>query len=328
MQDPFGRTISYLRISVTDRCDLRCLYCMAEDMTFLPRKEVMTLEETARLCGAFIDLGIRKIRVTGGEPLVRRNVMALFEALGSRLGTDLEELTLTTNGTRLTEFARPLADSGVKRINVSLDTLDPDTFRTITRRGDLSKVLDGLEAAQKAGLHVKINTVALSGVNTDEAADMLRWCGERGFDMTFIETMPLGEIEPARMDQYVSVSALKDQLAEQFTLTESAYRTGGPSRYMDVAETGTRVGFITPLSHTFCAACNRVRVTCTGRLYQCLGHNTHVDLRDLLRRSEGDDALRTAILEAIGHKPEAHDFRIGPDEAGPAVARHMSVTGG
>jgi cyclic pyranopterin phosphate synthase len=330
MIDPFGRRVSYLRVSVTDRCDLRCVYCMAEDMTFLPKSEVLTLEELDRLCGAFIGLGVEKIRLTGGEPLVRRNVMSLVESLGARLGAGgLRELTLTTNGTQLAKYAEGLARAGVRRINVSLDTLDAAAFKAATRWGELEKVLDGIFAAKAAGLHVKINAVALKGVNEHEFDRMLAWCGEHGFDLCLIETMPMGEISQDRTDQFLPLSLVRARLRERWTLRETDYRTGGPARYFDVAETGTRLGFITPMTHNFCESCNRVRLTCTGTLYMCLGQDDAADLRAPLRDPTlGEEGLREAILAAIARKPKGHDFVIDRRRKAPAVARHMSVTGG
>ncbi|MGC8531899.1 MAG: GTP 3',8-cyclase MoaA [Acidiphilium sp.] len=333
MIDPFGRAISYLRVSVTDRCDFRCVYCMAEDMNFLPKAELLTLEELERLVLAFVRLGVRKLRLTGGEPLVRRGVMALVNRLGRQIGPQpgkpgLDELTLTTNGSQLTRFADELAASGVKRINVSLDTLDAEKFATITRWGRLPQVLDGVMAAKAAGLAVKINAVALKGVNEDEFDRMLAWCGEHGFDLCLIETMPLGEIDADRTDQYLPLSLVRERLARRWRLQASDYVTGGPARYYDVAETGTRLGLITPLTHNFCEGCNRVRLTCTGTLYMCLGQEDAADLRAVLRAHSDDAALEAAIHAAIARKPKGHDFVI--DRAGrkPAVARHMSVTGG
>ncbi|MBS7813570.1 GTP 3',8-cyclase MoaA [Roseococcus pinisoli] len=329
MIDPFGRDISYLRVSVTDRCDLRCVYCMAEDMTFLPKAEVLSLEELERLCASFIDLGVRKIRLTGGEPLVRRNVISLVRNLGARLGHGLDELTLTTNGTQLARHADDLAAAGVRRVNVSLDTLDAATFRTTTRWGDLDKVLGGIFAAKAAGLHVKINAVALRGVNEHEFDGMLAWCGEHGFDLCLIETMPLGETGEDRTDQFLPLSLVRGRLKQRWTLASTDFATGGPARYYDVAETGTRLGFITPMTHNFCESCNRVRLTCTGKLYMCLGQEDDADLRAPLRDPElGDADLRAAILEAITRKPKGHDFIIDRRHRAPAVARHMSVTGG
>jgi len=329
MIDPFGRAISYLRVSVTDRCDFRCTYCMAEDMTFLPKKDLLTLEELDRLCSAFIDKGVRKLRLTGGEPLVRKNVMHLFRQLSRHLATGaLDELTLTTNGSQLARHAGELAQCGVRRINVSLDTLDPVKFRHITRWGDLGKVLDGIAAAQAAGIRVKLNAVALKDFNDREIPELMRWAHGRGMDMTVIETMPMGEIDVDRTDQYLPLSKLRADLARSFTLTDIPYRTGGPARYVEVAETGGRLGFITPLTHNFCESCNRVRLTCTGTLYMCLGQEDAADLRAPLRASEGNDLLAAAIDEAISRKPKGHDFVIDRHTRRPAVARHMSVTGG
>ncbi|EKE74841.1 GTP 3',8-cyclase MoaA [Oceanibaculum indicum] len=330
MLDPFGRTVSYLRVSVTDRCDLRCVYCMAEDMTFLPKKDVLSLEELDRLCSSFVDLGVRKLRLTGGEPLVRRNIMSLIRNLGRHLDSGkLDELTLTTNGTQLGKYATELYDAGVRRLNVSLDTLDPQKFTAITRWGDLAKVLDGIAAAKAAGLEIKINAVALKGVNEDELADMLAWCGSLGYDMTIIEVMPMGDIgNEDRVDQYLPLSLVRQQLAQRFTLTGIDYKTGGPARYVRVEETGRKLGFITPLTHNFCESCNRVRLTCTGTLYMCLGQEDAADLRAPLRASESDEPLREAILEAIGRKPKGHDFIIDRRSSNVAVPRHMSVTGG
>ncbi|GGH14361.1 cyclic pyranopterin monophosphate synthase [Alsobacter metallidurans] len=327
--DPFGRSITYLRVSVTDRCDFRCVYCMSEDMTFLPRKDLLTLEELDRLCSAFVRQGVRKLRITGGEPLVRRDIMTLFENLSRHLDSGaLEELTLTTNGSQLARYADELAACGVRRINVSLDTLDPDKFKAITRRGDLAVVLKGVDAARRAGMQVKINAVALKGVNEDEVERMIDWAHAGGMDMTFIEVMPMGDIEPARFDQYWPLRDLRARLAQTFTLEDIPYRTGGPARYMRAKETGGRIGFITPLTHNFCESCNRVRVTCTGTLYMCLGQEDAADLRAPLRASEGDEALDAAIKAAIARKPKGHDFIIDRDTARPAVGRHMSVTGG
>ena len=328
MIDPFGRAITYLRVSVTDRCDLRCVYCMAEDMRFLPKAEVLSLEELDRLCSAFIRLGARKIRITGGEPLVRRDVQRLFERLGARLGHGLEELTLTTNGTQLAKHAGALVAAGVRRVNVSLDTLDPARFTEITRWGRIERVLEGIAAAKAAGLHVKVNAVALKGVNEDEISDMLAWCGAEGHDLCLIETMPMGDIGGDRTDQYLPLSLVRARLRQRWTLTESAHRTGGPARYFDVAETGGRVGFITPMTHNFCESCNRVRLTCTGTLYMCLGQDDAADLRSVLRAGADDAALDAAIREAITRKPKGHDFIIDRRSPAPAVARHMSLTGG
>ncbi|HAD88511.1 MAG TPA: GTP 3',8-cyclase MoaA [Rhodospirillaceae bacterium] len=329
MIDPFGRAVTYLRVSVTDRCDFRCVYCMAEDMTFLPKTEILSLEELDRLCSAFVRKGVKKLRLTGGEPLVRRNIMSLIRSLGRHLETgDLEELTLTSNGSQLARFADELVDAGVRRVNVSLDTLDPDRFEAITRWGKLDKVLDGIQAAKKAGLDIKINTVALKNFNEDEIDRMIEFCGENAFDMTLIETMPLGEIDQDRTDQYLPLSQLRERLERNWTLTDIPFKTGGPARYTDVGETGRKLGFITPLTHNFCEGCNRVRLTCTGTLYMCLGQDDAADLRAPLRASEADEVLDAAIDEAIGRKPKGHDFVIERRGDGPAVGRHMSVTGG
>jgi cyclic pyranopterin phosphate synthase len=330
MIDPFGRSITYLRVSVTDRCDFRCVYCMSENMTFLPKAELLTLEEMDRVCSAFVRLGVRKLRLTGGEPLVRKNVMSLIRNLSRHLKSRaLDELTLTTNGSQLAKYAGELADCGVKRVNVSVDTLEPAKFADITRWGKLDKVMDGIAAAKAAGLQVKINAVALKGVNDGEFDSMIEWCGREGHDLTFIEVMPMGEVgEGARLDQYLPLSVVRANLARKWTLDEIDYRTGGPARYVRVRETGGRVGFITPLTHNFCESCNRVRLTCTGMLYMCLGQNDDADLRTPVRASEGDELLEAAIQEAIGRKPKGHDFIIDRRHAGAAVPRHMSVTGG
>jgi len=329
MIDPFGRTVSYLRVSVTDRCDFRCTYCMAEHMTFLPKKDLLTLEELERLCTVFIDKGVRKLRLTGGEPLVRKNIMHLIRGLSRHLASGaLEELTLTTNGSQLSRFADELADCGIKRINVSLDTLDPDKFHEITRWGDLARVLEGIDAAQKAGIRVKINAVALKDFNELEIPDLIRWAHGRDMDMTLIETMPMGEIEFDRTDQYLPLSQVRSDLSAQFTMNDIPYRTGGPARYVTIEETGGRLGFITPLTHNFCESCNRVRLTCTGMLYMCLGQNDDADLRKVLRENDSDAFLSQAIDEAISRKPKGHDFIIDRDHNRPAVARHMSLTGG
>jgi cyclic pyranopterin phosphate synthase len=329
MIDPFGRRITYLRVSVTDRCDFRCLYCMAEEMTFLPKREVLSLEELDRACSAFVRLGARKLRLTGGEPLVRKNVMSLFRGLGRHLATGaLDELTLTTNGSQLARFADELYACGVRRVNVSLDTLDPDKFAAITRWGRIEKVLAGIEAATNAGLAVKINAVALKGITEDGLDEMIAWCGTRGFDLTLIETMPLGDIGGDRTDQYLPLSLVRKRLRERWTLSDIDYSSGGPARYMRVEETGRRLGFITPLTHNFCESCNRVRLTCTGTLYMCLGQEDAADLRTPLRSSESDGPLIEAIHEAIGRKPKGHDFIIDRRRDRPAVTRHMSLTGG
>ena len=327
--DPFGRTVDYLRVSVTDRCDFRCVYCMSEHMTFLPRKDLLTLEELDRLCTAFIEKGVRKLRFTGGEPLVRKNIMSLFQTMSRHLDSGaLEEITLTTNGSQLPKYAQQLADYGVKRVNISLDTLDADRFHAVTRWGRIEQVYDGIAAAKKAGLAVKINAVALKGVNEHEIASMLKWAHNDGLDLTLIETMPLGEIDGDRNEQYLPLSEVRRNLSKTYTLENIPYKTGGPARYMHVKETGGRIGFITPLTHNFCESCNRVRVTCTGTLFMCLGQDDAADLRSPLRASEGNNLLNAAIDEAIGRKPKGHDFIIDRDNTGPAVGRHMSQTGG
>jgi GTP 3',8-cyclase len=327
--DPFGRAITYLRVSVTDRCDFRCVYCMSEHMTFLPKADVLSLEELDRLCTAFIWRGVRRLRLTGGEPLVRRGIMTLVSSLSRHLATGhLDELTLTTNGSQLTKYSTELAACGVKRINVSLDTLDADKFRAITRWGDLNVVRAGIDAARKAGLAVKINAVALKGVNDDEFPDLIEWAHGDGMDLTIIEVMPLGDIGEGRLDQYLPLSMVRARLAERFTLEDIDYRTGGPARYVRVRETGGRLGFITPLTHNFCESCNRVRLTCTGTLFMCLGQEDAADLRTTLRASENDERLNSAIAEAISRKPKGHDFVIDRRHKRPALARHMSTTGG
>lgn len=327
--DPFQRAITYLRVSVTDRCDFRCVYCMSEHMTFLPKVDLLSLEELDRLCSAFVAKGVTKLRLTGGEPLVRRGIMTLVSSLSRHLKTGaLSELTLTTNGSQLEKYAAELKGHGVERINVSIDTLNPDTFRAITRWGDLNKVIAGINAAQAAGLKVKINAVALKGVNEDEISDLVAWAHGRGMDLTLIEVMPLGDIEESRLDQYLPLSLARARLSERYTLEDIDYRTGGPARYVHVKETGGRLGFITPMTHNFCESCNRVRITCTGTLFMCLGHEDAADLRTPLRASEGDALLYTAIDEAITRKPKGHDFVIDRRQQRPAVARHMSVTGG
>ena len=328
MIDPFGREISYLRISVTDRCDFRCIYCMSEDMTFLPKADLLTLEELDRVCSAFVAKGVRKLRMTGGEPLVRRNVISLFQSLGRHLKSGaLDELTVTTNGSQLSKIAGDLFDAGVRRINVSLDTLDPIKFARITRWGKFDKVMDGLAAAEEAGLKIKINAVAMKDVNEPEIDDMVAWCGDKGYDMTLIETMPMGDVDGYRTDQYLPLSLVRQRLERRWTLTNLPDNTGGPARYVRIDETGGRLGFITPMTHNFCEGCNRVRLTCTGTLYMCLGQDDAADLRGPLRASEGDHLLNDAIDEAIGRKPKGHDFVIDRNNR-PAVARHMSVTGG
>ncbi len=323
--DSFGRTVTYLRLSVTDRCDLRCTYCMAEKMTFLPKSDLLDADELEEVARAFIARGVTKIRVTGGEPLVRRNIMDIMSRLSGFLGHGLEELTLTTNGTQLAKHAEQLAKFGVKRINLSLDSLNPETFSRITRGGKLAHVLDGIAAAQSHGLKVKLNVVVLKNDNASEIPDIIKWAHRRDIDVTLIEAMPLGEIEADRFDQYIPLSVVRSDLDKQFTLTADTYRTGGPSQYWQVAETGGRLGFITPLSNNFCGGCNRVRLTCTGKLFMCLGQDDDADLRHVLRTG-GD--LDAALTEAMTRKPKAHDFRIETPGAAPAVSRHMSMTGG
>lgn len=329
MIDPFGRAINYLRVSVTDRCDFRCTYCMSENMTFLPKKDLLTLEELDRLCTVFVEKGVKRLRLTGGEPLVRKNIMHFIRSLSRHLQSgQLDEITITTNGSQLSRFADELADCGVRRINVSLDTLDAEKFRHITRWGDIDRVHAGLEAARRAGLKVKINTVALKGFNDVEIPEIMRWAHGLGMDMTVIETMPMGEIDEDRTDNYLPLSLLRAQLAQQFTMQEIPYKTGGPARYVEIEQTGGRLGFITPMTHNFCESCNRVRLTCTGTLYMCLGQDDAADLRKPLRDSEGNELLAAAIDNAILRKPKGHDFIIDRRSSKPAVARHMSVTGG
>ena len=323
--DGFGRRITYVRLSVTDRCDLRCRYCMAEEMRFLPKSEVLRFEEIEALADLFIARGVRRIRLTGGEPLVRRDVGALIARLGARIGHGLDELTLTTNGTRLARFAQDLHAAGIRRVNVSLDSRDPERFRYITRHGDLALVLEGIEAAAASGLAVKINMVALKGLNEDEIEAMLLWCIGQGHDLTLIETMPMGEVEEDRTSHYLPLDAVKQRLAERFELVPSLRRTGGPARYYEIGGTGIRLGLITPLTGNFCTGCNRIRVAATGTVYGCLGHDQKVELRELLR-SGGADAVSEALDRLMAGKPKGHDFRI--DAPQPAVARHMSVTGG
>jgi len=327
--DPFQRAITYLRVSVTDRCDFRCVYCMAEHMTFLPKAEILSLEELDRLCSAFVAKGVTKLRLTGGEPLVRRGIMTLVSSLSRHLTSGaLKELTLTTNGSQLQKYASELAANGVKRVNISLDTLNAEKFSAVTRWGDLSKVIAGIDAAQAAGLQIKINAVALKGVNEEEIVDLLEWAHGRGMDFTIIEVMPLGDVDESRLDQYLPLSIVRARLAERYTLEDTDYHTGGPARYVRVKETGGRLGFITPLTHNFCESCNRVRITCTGTLYMCLGQNDAADLRSPLRASESDDLLLAAIDEAIERKPKGHDFVIDRRHQNTSLTRHMSVTGG
>ena len=327
--DPFQRAITYLRVSVTDRCDFRCVYCMSEHMTFLPKSDLLSLEELDRLCSAFVEKGVSKLRLTGGEPLVRRGIMTLVSSLSRHLVSGaLKELTLTTNGSQLQKYAAELKGNGVKRINISLDTLNADKFRVITRWGNLDDVMAGIDAAQTQGLAIKINAVALKGVNEDEIVNLLEWAHGRGMDLTVIEVMPLGDVDESRLDQYLPLSLVRAKLAERFTLEDIDYRTGGPARYVHVKETGGRLGFITPLTHNFCESCNRVRITCTGTLYMCLGQNDAADLRKPLRTSESNEFLYSAIDEAIARKPKGHDFVIDRRHLKPALPRHMSMTGG
>lgn len=329
LMDPFGRKVTYLRVSVTDRCDFRCFYCMAEDMHFLPKKEILSLEELDRVCTAFVEQGVKRLRLTGGEPLVRKGIMTLISSLSRHLDNGaLDELTLTTNGSQLKRMASDLAANGVKRINISLDTLNENRFKVITRWGRYSQVMEGIEAALAAGIKLKLNAVALKGVNDDEFDNMIRFAHERDMDLTFIETMPMGEIDENRMDMYLPLSDLKQQLAQSWTLEPISYKTGGPASYMRVAETGGRVGFITPMTHNFCESCNRVRLTCTGTLYMCLGKEDAADLRAPLRASESNELLHQTIRQAIDRKPKGHDFVIDRDTNRPSIGRHMSVTGG
>jgi len=326
--DPFQRKISYVRVSVTDRCDFRCTYCMSEDMNFLPKKDVLSLEELDRLCNTFIDLGVKKLRITGGEPLVRKNIMQLFGNLGKKLGQGLEELTLTTNGSQLDRYAKDLFDNGVRRINVSLDSLDKDKFKKITRIGDLDKVVKGIMVAKETGLKIKINTVALKGINENEILNLVNWCGANKFSLTFIEVMPMGEIGEKRADQYMPLNEVKSLIQTKYSLTEDSLRTGGPARYVHCHETDQKIGFITPHTHNFCELCNRVRITCTGEMYMCLGHQDKADLKTPLRKSENDQLLKDVIYEAISRKPKGHDFVIERKENEQFVPRHMNVTGG
>ena len=328
MLDPFGRAVTYLRVSVTDRCNYRCNYCMAEEMSFLPRKELLTLEELERITQVFIDLGVHKLRITGGEPLVRREIMSLFRNLGGRLGQGLDELTLTTNAALLQRYAGELFEAGVRRVNISLDTLDPQRFAELTRTGDYAEVIRGIDAAKEAGLAVKINTVALKGFNDDEFDRLIGWCGERGFDLTFIESMPMGDIGNLRDDHFLALQAVREQIEQAWTLTPSDHATAGPSRYLQVRETGQRLGFITPYSHNFCESCNRVRLTCTGTLYLCLGQDDATDLRRPLRQGASDGELKGLILEAIARKPQGHDFDHTRLAEGAQVVRFMNTTGG
>jgi len=328
--DPFARAITYLRVSVTDRCDFRCVYCMSENMTFLPKKELLTLEELDRMCSTFIRMGVRKLRITGGEPLVRKGIMTFFDAMSRHLDSGaLDELTLTTNGSQLARFSDDLFAAGVRRVNVSLDTLDEAKFADITRWGRLPQVLNGIDAAQKAGLRVKINAVALKGFNEDELFTLQDWCASRDMDLTFIEVMPMGDLgNEDRLDQYWDLKDLRARLAERYTLTDLDERSGGPARYVRIDETGQKIGFITPLTHNFCESCNRVRLTCTGELFMCLGQEDMADLRAPLRASPQDDLLENAIRAAISHKPKGHDFDYSRQAVDGRMSRHMSHTGG
>ena len=326
--DSFQRKISYIRVSVTDRCDFRCVYCMSEDMEFLPKKDVLSLEELDRLCNTFIDLGVKKLRITGGEPLVRKNIMQLFSNLGNKIGQGLEELTLTTNGSQLARYAKDLFDNGVKRINVSLDSLDKNKFKKITRIGDLDKVVKGIMAAKNAGLKIKINTVALKGINDNEILDLVKWCGENKFALTFIEVMPMGEIGEKRIDQYMPLTEVRSLIKTRYSITDDPLKTGGPAKYVHCHETNQKIGFITPLTHNFCETCNRVRITCTGKMYMCLGQEDKEDLKIPLRESENNDLLKKVIYKAILRKPKGHDFVIERKKDDKFVPRHMNVTGG
>jgi len=326
--DSFERKISYLRVSVTDRCDFRCNYCMAEDMKFLPKKDVLSLEELDRLCNTFIDLGVKKLRITGGEPLVRKNIMELFKNLGKKLGKGLEELTLTTNGSQLDRYAEDLLNIGVRRINISLDSLNKNKFKNITRNGDFDKVIKGIMVAKKAGLKIKINTVALKGVNDDEILKLVNWCGENKFSLTFIEVMPMGEIGEKRIDQYMPLTEVRNLIQKKYSISEDSFRTAGPARYVHCHETDQKIGFITPHTHNFCELCNRVRITCTGDMYMCLGQQDKADLKTPLRKSENNQLLKEVIYEAISRKPKGHDFIIDRKENENFVPRNMNVTGG
>ena len=326
--DSFQRKISYIRASVTDRCDFRCTYCMSEDMEFLPKKDVLSLEELDRLCNTFIDLGVKKLRITGGEPLVRKNIMQLFNSLGKKLGKGLEELTLTTNGSQLDHYAKDLFKSGVRRINISLDSLDKSKFKKITRNGDFDKVIKGIMAAKKVGLKIKINTVALKGINDDEILKLVNWCGENKFSLTFIEVMPMGEIGEKRIDQYMELTEVKNLIQTKYSITKDPLRTAGPATYVHCHETDQKIGFITPHTHNFCELCNRVRITCTGEMYMCLGQQDKADLKTPLRKSENNQLLKDVIYEAITRKPKGHDFIINREKEEKFVPRHMNVTGG
>ena len=329
--DPFNRKINYLRVSVTDRCDFRCVYCMSEKMQFLPKKDLLTLEELDKICSVFIEMGITKLRITGGEPLVRRNILSFFKSISRHLITgDLKELTLTTNGSQLKKFARPLFDLGVKRVNISLDTLNPEKFKRITRWGKLDQVLDGIQEAKEAGLAIKINKVALKKTNQDELNKFIQWCGDEGFDLTFIEVMPMGDFgEEDRLDQFWSLKDLREEIDKKWTLKDLSLTTGGPARYSKISETGQKVGFITPLTHNFCESCNRVRMTCTGQLFMCLGQEEDADLRSALREgSDNDHLLRKRIMQAVDRKPKGHDFDYSRKKISGQMSRFMSHTGG
>ena len=326
--DPFKRKISYIRVSVTDRCDFRCTYCMPEKMKFLPRTDLLSLEELDRLCHVFIEMGVKKLRITGGEPLVRKNILQLFKSLGSKIGNGLEELTLTTNGSQLENFAKDLYETGVKRINISLDTLNKSKFKLITRRGNFDKVMRGIYTAKRSGMSVKINAVALKGINDNEILNLVNWCGENKFGLTFIEVMPMGEIGEKRVNQYMQLTDVKSLIQTKYSLSDDPLKTGGPARYVHCHETDQKIGFITPHTHNFCETCNRVRITCTGEMYMCLGQEDKVDLKKPLRKSENNDLLKETIYEAILRKPKGHDFIIERKENEKFVPRHMSVTGG
>ena len=326
--DPFKRKISYIRISVTDRCDFRCTYCMSEEMQFLPKKDLLSLEELERLSSVFIELGVKKIRITGGEPLVRKNILQLFNSIGKKIGSGLEELTVTTNGSQLERYAKDLFKNGVKRINISLDTLDKNKFKLITKIGDFNKVIKGINAAKEAGMKIKINTVALKGINDNEILNLVNWCGENKFGLTFIEVMPMGEIGEKRVNQYMPLTDVKSLIQTKYSLSDDPLKTGGPARYVHCHETDQKIGFITPHTHNFCETCNRVRITCTGEMYMCLGQEDKVDLKKPLRKSENNDLLKETIYEAILRKPKGHDFVIERKENEKFVPRHMSVTGG
>ena len=326
--DPFKRKISYIRISVTDRCDFRCTYCMSEEMQFLPKKDLLSLEELERLSSVFIELGVKKIRITGGEPLVRKNILQLFNSIGKKIGSGLEELTVTTNGSQLERYAKNLFKNGVKRINISLDTLDKNKFKLVTRTGDFNKVIRGINAAKEAGMKIKINTVALKGINDNEILNLVNWCGENKFGLTFIEVMPMGEIGEKRADQYMPLTDVKSLIQTKYSLSDDPLKTGGPARYVHCHETDQKIGFITPHTHNFCETCNRVRITCTGVMYMCLGQEDKVDLKKPLRKSENNELLKETIYEAISRKPKGHDFDIERKQDEKFVPRHMSVTGG